>query len=448
MSDETKSSGKNVVDLKGKKPKSDKKKPRGAFEDDVAKLVAKGSAARKYGVVEESGGSRHLVQVLDGMQITPISETALVSDVLVMCNKFSQYNEEFFITTQDAVSIKNRILYSSSALKSPPVCAFKSYDGYCYKRFDFDFDNKVSGNFKTWDIILDNIEAGKKSFINFIGSLFFEEACSQNYMWMFGEGGEGKSSIIRFLQKVFGERACVSLSPPTKDSSCEKWNTRILGKRIGFFPDCATAAFVQTSHFKGLTGGDGISIEPKFKEVFTVKNSCRFIFASNVKPKISTEKWSLRRLVYVVFKPRETIKITLDPEFEEKLWAERDSFIQYCMASYRKNYPNFDGMGGEDEDGAAAELAGDNGQEYEDFFDEWFGLECEEKDQVFNNKESFVYNCLSKDVTPILKRHFPKNEDRFYFYYWLEHVKRVKKSKSGGQKSLRGWKMRIKKRLQ
>lgn len=448
MSDETKSSDINVVDLKDKKPKSDKKKPRGSFEDDVAKLVAKGSASRKYGIVEESGGTRHLVQLLDGMQIAPISETALVSDVLVMCNKFSSYNEEYFITTQDAISIKNRILYSSKPIISPPVCAFKSYDGYCYKRLDFDFDEKFKGNFKTWDIILENIGSGKKSFINFVGSLFFENACSQNYLWVWGEGGEGKSSIIRFLQRVFGEKACVSLSPPSKDSSAEKWNTRLLGKRIGFFPDCANADFVQSSHFKGLTGGDGISIEPKFKEVFTVKNSCRFIFASNVKPRITAEKWSLRRIVYVEFKPRETVKITVDPEFEDKLWSERYSFIQYCMASYVLAYPNFASMGGEDEDGIVAELARSNSQEFEDFFDEWFGLEDEEKHETFNNKESFVYSCLSKDVTPILKRYFPKNAERARFHHWLETIKRVKQTKSGDRRNLRGYKMRIKKRMQ
>jgi len=177
----------------------------------------------------------------------------------------------------------------------------------------------------------------------YIGSLFDLDSKITQYLWLYGDGGNGKSELGRFLDKLLGS-VCRQTTTPTKDDKF--WNSKLVGKRLVIFPDCNTFGFLTTGKFKSMTGGDAVEIEEKFKGVFSYYPTAKYFFHSNNKPQISSQDSDVRRCVL-----SEITKLTCepDPDYHDKLWAEREQIVQFCISKYRatgKNYVVHTGIEG------------------------------------------------------------------------------------------------------
>lgn len=409
-----------------------------------AKHIENGMLGEKYHVVLMEDNSRHIVRELKDKVVEYVSQEHIVSMYLTKAVEDAKSNPSIPTRIGEAQEIVNKFKNVAKAIQEPKKVAFLSDPAMCFKRLPFDYDpNKSDYHHPTWCSLLNNIESNVNAFMSFIGSLFVEEADRQTYLWMVGEGGDGKGSVIRFLERVFGGGVCVALTTPHNESAKDSWNARLVGKKIGFFSECSNYSFPTTGHFLSLSGGDSIPVNPKYVKPYTIRNDMRFIFASNKDPSIDSSPAAQRRIVLVEFKNSSDRVMTIDPDFENKLFAEAHSFINHCMSHYYESYPKHTAIVCEDHS-AIDELSANNEADFEDFFDVNFGIESEENRENWNGQDKYIYKTRSSEVTDIVNRRFDKHHARM-FYDWMRRQKKIKRKniKFDGE-AKKGFALRIK----
>jgi phage/plasmid-associated DNA primase len=145
---------------------------------------------------------------------------------------------------------------------------------------------------------------------------------------MYGQGKDGKGTLNRFLARVFGGAFCAK-TPPAKGDKF--WTFGLIGKRLVSFADCDDTKFVASGLFKSLTGGDPMPVEAKKQMAFTYMPVAKYLFFSNRKPEISSERSDQRRIIYCEFKPADVVD---EAGFQERLWEEGGAFLTNCIVKY------------------------------------------------------------------------------------------------------------------
>lgn len=169
----------------------------------------------------------------------------------------------------------------------------------------------------------------------FIGSLFFEESDMQQYVFLHGQGRNGKGALSRFLHSVFGN-AYSSQTPPAPGDRF--WTSMIIGKRLIVYPDCNNQTFWASGLFKSLTGGDPVRIEMKNQPAGTAIMVGKHMAISNERPNISSEEADQRRIIYCEIG---LVKNDTDPKYGDKLWEEGGAFLYECIRIYQNDCPEF-----------------------------------------------------------------------------------------------------------
>jgi hypothetical protein len=211
--------------------------------------------------------------------------------------------------------------------------AEKSDDSYTFKKLSFDFE--PCGDFATecpafFEFFSRTSNA--KAMMAWIGSLFEPVADRQQYVWLYGDGRNGKGSVARVLGSVFGN-ACTWEQVPSENER-RFWTSGLLGKRLAVFDDCSNYGFVSTGFFKSLTGGSAVRVEQKNQPSFSADLNIKFLFLSNEKPAIEGKTADLRRIIFCKAKP-----ITKDfgVDYETKILpSETPKFLGYCIRLYRE----------------------------------------------------------------------------------------------------------------
>jgi len=190
----------------------------------------------------------------------------------------------------------------------------------------------------TWDELFSRI-TNREALVHFIGSIFVEKSSNQQYVWINGEGGDGKGSLFRFLVRAMGS-AGRSTTTPGRFGPSEHYSYQFVDKRLIAFPDNNSASFVQTGLFKALTGEDFLTVNQKFKDPYDVKLNAKIMFGSNHQPDISSQISDLRRLILCHItapQPLEDGFRLTGRAWEDQLWAEGGDFLKYCIASYKEH---------------------------------------------------------------------------------------------------------------
>ena len=164
----------------------------------------------------------------------------------------------------------------------------------------------------------------------FIGSLFYPKSDRQQYLYLYGHGGDSKGTLMRFLHLIFGD-AAQAMSIPGHAGD-KFWNFALYGKRLGLFYDTDPTDWFRKAHFKSLTGGDPQWFEEKGRMGFTAMPAVKFIVSSNFPPRLSASPADMRRLIYVECKPVPDADRTAN--FENVLMEEAPAIISACKATY------------------------------------------------------------------------------------------------------------------
>lgn len=314
----------------------------------------------RLAVVRMTGGSR-IMHVYGGdREIKIPSPDDAVHIILKYCHSMAAVNDKFLIDSKEAETILSTFTKMSKPIEQPGVVGFKSTPGLVYRRVPFD---PKPGLTPTWESLVDRM-SNQRAFMSFIGSMFMQESHDQQYIWIYGEGGDGKGAIGRWMEKIFQNGYYSTAAVNSKF-----WLWDLLGKRCVIFSDWTDQAFVTRGLFKSMSGGDPQRIEGKFRDSMTVKLKCKYIFFSNERPAVTDSSSDMRRLIYCKIKPIAEDKKE-HQAFEEKLWAESSAFLYECLKIYSEDCP---------ENGPipfcpneALELAEENRSHWQGVFDEYF----------------------------------------------------------------------------
>lgn len=202
----------------------------------------------------------------------------------------------------------------------------------------------------------------------FIGSLLVDEADRQQYVWLHGQGQNGKGALSRFLHRVLGGVYTSQVPPAAGDKF---WTSALLGKRLCVFPDCNNASFVTSGLFKSLTGGDPVKVEQKNQHSTTAILPCKYLFLSNERPSLSSEKADQRRIIYCEI---EAFDGEPSPEYEEQLWQEGGAFLSHCLELYQEHCPKNRQIPVDNSDGKLSDWVSTVEEEFETIWEKNFFL--------------------------------------------------------------------------
>lgn len=288
---------------------------------------------KKFYPVELGAGIYGIVEELEGKVIRHTRDKAVIKALTQYSNNIPPELQEYKLTPGKFGEVCAHWENSTPSFPIDDVKPVlqKSTPGYCFHRLDFDMAEQETPLF---DDMLDHIETNKDAFLAYLGMLFDPSAPRQQYLWIHGEGGDGKGAITRFLKRLFGP-SYVALQTHEKMIN-QFYTSRMVGMRVGVFQDCHSPAFVQSEMFMMLSGGDPIYIEPKGIPGYTDDIQTMFIFASNDLPKITGSEAHMRRAVICTMRKR-TYYNGSKSTYEDRLWGERAGILHKCWQMWLKH---------------------------------------------------------------------------------------------------------------
>lgn len=242
----------------------------------------------------------------------------------------------------------------------PELVRFQNDFGFCFSRLPWDFDPEAIASSPHWDELLGRM-SDPHAVMDYIGSLFDPTSYRQQYLYLYGDGLDGKGTLCRFLARCFGNGA-VFLNNPVNSRgqlSDSHWTQGIVGKRLGIFDDLSLFNMVSSSFFKMITGTNYVPVNPKGLPAYTAEIGIKFIITANRLPVIDGSSADLRRaLICSLERPKEL----WGPDYEDRLWDEGGAFLSRCIAGYRERYPRGGAIAGN------AEIAKEIAEDREVFF--------------------------------------------------------------------------------
>ncbi|ACL63383.1 ATPase-like protein [Anaeromyxobacter dehalogenans 2CP-1] len=208
-----------------------------------------------------------------------------------------------------------------------PFC-FAGDDRVCFKRFDW---KPAEAPFPAWEEFLTRL-SDREAFMAFVWSCFEKKNRSRQYLWLRGEGQDGKSKVLGVLLEVFGPAGAA-----INNSHVEKGNqfffSALYGKRLVIYPDCKNAKFGMKEIVRNCTSGDPVAVEFKGETPFTTVLRIRLFVASNTKPEFTSQAADRSRIIYVEVAESASKD---DPTWEERLKAQLPGFLWSCKATYER----------------------------------------------------------------------------------------------------------------
>jgi hypothetical protein len=262
-------------------------------------------------------------------EVTEVSSAVIQSDIgAIIMNEFSKV-----IPAATAKSLADTwFSQTESTCEQPAHVRFKSQPGVTNKKLDF--DPRPGGSAPIWTEMMDRT-TNAEALQAFIYSIFVPQSYRQQYLWLYGDGGNGKSTITDLLARMLGSSYVVS---DTQSGHSSQFFTYTLdGKRLLVFPDTNSETFVMTGTFKQLTGEGLIRMEGKGKDAYSAEINVKIIINSNNFPTLSSKKADIRRIIFCEMAPLTKEPI---PNVVELLWTERAAILGKCKEAYEKTVKN------------------------------------------------------------------------------------------------------------
>lgn len=174
----------------------------------------------------------------------------------------------------------------------------------------FDLTDISEGATPVFDMLLSGVvECCRDTLMAMVWATFYAKSHMQKYVWLHGEGGDGKSVFVRTMMEILGSDIASALTAETIKSEFGLEN--VVGRRMLLIPDLKAGVSVKKAFIHNVTGGDPISVNRKNKPVITtVLDPILWITANNAPDVDFTMTNEARRLVYIKFQqpPMEVLR--------------------------------------------------------------------------------------------------------------------------------------------
>lgn len=325
----------NVMPIKKDSPQERQKKAE--IYRQLCSIINDGLTERFYLVQPEIGKKLVIEEYAPGI-VRYVPKQHVVNCLLTHLEKYHEYESKFALTNEEGHFCVKYWMATGAVISTPKIVGELNETALVFHRLPFDICDGLTPTFDEFFARCSNA----LSIQAWIGSLFFEESDRQQYVWIYGEGGDGKGALTHTLEKVFGPSSCCPGLP--EKGAGRFWTYQLLGKRLITLPECQLYTFPNSTLFKQLTGGDSVSFEQKGQDSFTTRPNCKFLFSSNERPKIDSARANQRRIIYgEVQSPTQSVDdLIATAVIEGAMWNEVPHFIYRCKELFLKLSP---GMG-------------------------------------------------------------------------------------------------------
>lgn len=306
------------------------------FEAIVAKMTGAGpldwpAFTRRFHIVRDVAGRKSFLEETSPGLVSFIVDEAIQDEIIKYARDVAA-GKSIALTPYQARTCFQLWSALVPALPEPPqTLVEKDAPGLAFNRLPFNYASVADlGEPVAFKEFLGRCSQ-PDAVAAFIGSLFFPDADRSQYLYMYGQGNDGKGTLLAFLQALMGS-AAVSLEPPEGPAEKRFFNMNTYGKRLVYFPDCDSPDFFASAKFKSHTGNDAIFFEPKGEKGFSALPTSKFIAASNHKPRISSQTSDQRRMIFVEFQSIATE--TIVAKYERRLLEEAQRIVAYCREKY------------------------------------------------------------------------------------------------------------------
>jgi hypothetical protein len=279
---------------------------------------------RKEGQEE---GNWQIVEVLEGNVVKKVTFAALVKAVAEYALGIK--NPDYRFTAHGYKATAELFLQATPPLPEAPASFyFKSTnpDKYCFKRAPFDPHEKPCPD---WDSMFDPM-FNADGVMQTLWTFFVEGAYRQNYIYLKGEGGDGKGSIVRTLNRVTGDVYSIT-KPPAEDNKHAA--VEFERSMIVAITDLRNMPFMRSELLLAFTGDDDMNFDHKGKQPYSAKPAGRLLVCSNRYLVIGIQDSEQRRAQYGEMPKRKT-PIKRDTKFENRLFDQFPGFIWKCKQKF------------------------------------------------------------------------------------------------------------------
>lgn len=214
----------------------------------------------------------------------------------------------------------------------PEPFTFKGDSRLCFKHFDWE---PTEGPYSAWEEFLSRL-TDAEAFMAYVWSCFEPRSKSRQFVWLRGEGQDGKSCVLRTIQHVFGPAAAGIGNTHLKNQNQFLFSA-IYGKRVVVYSDCKNAKFGMTEFVRNCTSGDAVQVEFKGKTGFSWNMYVKLFVASNPKPEYTSQASDLSRVIYIEVAES---KSKDDPTWAARLEEELPAFLFACRETYNRCCPH------------------------------------------------------------------------------------------------------------
>ena len=290
--------------------------------EDVYHLINAEFDGSYISLEDEQGRRSQILQISQNNVVKRISKDKLSMEIgRLLLNRIGK----FYDTAKCDKFADMWVQYSESVTKLPEIVTTGDSSAYAYHKLDVLPEPGEHSIFSEFLARTTN----SRALCAFIWSLFEESANLQQYVWLYGDGGNGKSSLGDFLARLLGP---TYMSKNASNAYNNKhFSSSLVGKRLAVFEDSNSVKFVQSGTFKEITGGGQIEVEAKYEPSYSTRLSCKFLFLSNYEPEISTKSADLRRLILCHVG---AISGAMNHNYIHNLWEERAAILSTCRDAY------------------------------------------------------------------------------------------------------------------
>ncbi len=152
---------------------------------------------------------------------------------------------------------------------------------------------------------------------------------AQAFFIFYGEGANGKSVVLQTLTRMLGKDNVSGV--PIELLGKKFASYQMIGKMANIAADMGEVDKLNEGILKGITGGDRLYVERKFKDGITFLPDVKLIFATNEAPSFrdrSDAVW--RRLVFLPF-PIQIKEAKQNPKLTDELEAEIPAIFNWAL---------------------------------------------------------------------------------------------------------------------
>ncbi len=273
-----------------------------------------------------------------------IHERELASRLSGIGPRIANIQQDFALTFMEAIdcvktlaAIMIQLMPNSVLTQWPETVAFA--DGFLPTMFRLPFSEPPSSTELSrerapeWCAVRDRL-SNFDALAMWVWSLLVKSDRSQ-YVWIYGEGDEGKSLISAAICSLFGDinaKHCAWSMANPENFLNRFWYSTLVGKRLCYIAE-GTGKTPVSDKFKALTGDDIALVEAKGEQPYNAPMTAKFLFCSNDILELTNSKANVRRVIYCTLLPFQGEPRNAD-EIKQNLIDEMPEFLAYGRYLY------------------------------------------------------------------------------------------------------------------